>query len=167
MVGVGIGVESSHVLDVDFLLYVRDIHNSFHSNKSPKQLRKSIVCFGSFLAQTMEGNKTMVPSSSPSDTKLTNGTVVSNDDLEIETFYVKLTEVLDSSGFNLMSVSSISFLLSVLLLFFFVCICMSVVTCLHCAMFGFTKIGCRKSQAFFFLNWHFLHVWIIGYLDSR
>ncbi|XP_039685543.1 high mobility group B protein 10 isoform X2 [Medicago truncatula] len=49
----------------------------------------------------MEGNKTMVPSSSPSDTKLTNGTVVSNDDLEIETFYVKLTEVLDSSGFNL------------------------------------------------------------------
>jgi len=65
----------------------------------------------------------MVPSSSPSDAKLTNGTLVSNgkqhpspDDLEIETFYVKLTEVLDSSGFNLMFVSPISLLLSVLYL---------------------------------------------------
>jgi len=70
----------------------------------------------------MEGNNTTVSSTSSSDDKLTDGNVVSNGKQhsspdDIETFYVKLTQVLDSSGFNLMSVSSILF--NLLLIFTF------------------------------------------------
>jgi len=69
----------------------------------------------------MEGTKTLVPSSSPSDTQHTNAKQYSSpDDLELETFFVKLTQVLESTGFNLMLVSSKLF--NLLLIFTFVCL---------------------------------------------
>jgi len=129
------------------------IHNSFHSNRTshPNNSEKAIE-FRWFPSSNMEGNETMVPSSSPLDTKLTNGTVVSNgkhysspDDLELETFYVKLTQVLDSSGFNLMSVSSISLLLSILHLH--ACLWLFALLCYICLVLQ--KLHAKKVKYFF------------------